>query len=59
MIRTLMGFLMDESGATAADYALIAALISVGVVGGIDMMGQGAHDSMTSVSSGLEAVARP
>jgi pilus assembly protein Flp/PilA len=58
MIRTLMGFLRDERGATAADYALIAALVSVAVVGGIDIMGQRAHDAMTSVSSGLEAVAR-
>lgn len=59
MIRNVIGFLTDESGATAIEYALIAALVSVGVVGGIDMMGQGVNGAMSSVSSDLEAVARP
>lgn len=58
MIRILIGFLKDERGVTAIEYALVAALVSVGVVGGIDMLGQGVDGAMSSVSSDLEAVAR-
>jgi Flp pilus assembly pilin Flp len=42
MIRRLIEFLQDERGATAVDYAMIAALLAVGVVGGIDILGHGA-----------------
>lgn len=57
MIRNVIGFLADKCGATAMEYAMIAALILVGAVGGIDMMGQGADSGMSAVSSGLETVA--
>ncbi len=58
MIRTMIEFLADESGATALEYAMIAALVSVGVVGAFDILGQAVDGSMTSVASDLETVAR-
>ncbi len=57
MIRTVIEFLADESGATAIEYATIAALVSVGVVGAFDILGQAVDGSMTSVASDLETVA--
>ena len=57
MVKSVMKFLEDECGATAVEYAMIVALVSVGVVGGIDMMGQGADAAMAS--AGQETVAQP
>jgi pilus assembly protein Flp/PilA len=54
MIRTMIEFLADESGATAIEYAMIAALVSVGVVGAVDILGQTVDGSMTSVAADLE-----
>ena len=39
MIRTMIEFMADESGATAVAYSTIAALASVAVVGAIDIFG--------------------
>ena len=58
MIRKIIEFLMDESGATALDYARIAALAVVGLVGAYDILGQVFDGSMTSVASGLETAAK-
>ena len=54
MIRTMIEFLADESGATAIEYAMIAALVSVGIVGTVDILGQTVDGSMTSVAADLE-----
>lgn len=52
MIQKVMGFLADESGATAVDYATIAALAAVGLFGVVDIMGQDAVAGLASVPSG-------
>ncbi len=57
MIRTVIEFLADESGATAIEYATIAALVSVGVVGAVDILGQTVDGSMTTVAAELETAA--
>jgi pilus assembly protein Flp/PilA len=54
----MIEFLADESGATAIEYATIAALVSVGVVGAIDILGQAVDGSMTSVATDLETAAK-
>ncbi len=58
MIRTIIEYSGDESGATAIEYAMIAALVSVGIVGAVDILGQAVDGSMTSVASDLETVAK-
>ncbi len=58
MIRTMIEFLADESGATAIEYATIAALVSVGIVGAVDILGQTVDGSMTSVATDLETAAK-
>ena len=51
---TIKKFLNDESGATAIEYGLIAALVSVAAIGALSAMG-GSLDSMfTSVSGHLD-----
>ena len=46
-------FLKDESGATAIEYGLIAALISVAIIGGAGALGNGISDTFNNVSNEL------
>ena len=41
----------DESGATAIEYGLIAALIAVAVIGGVSTLGSNANDTFTTISN--------
>jgi pilus assembly protein Flp/PilA len=46
-------FLKNESGATAIEYGLIAALISVAIIGGATAVGGGVNNTFTNVSGKL------
>lgn len=46
-------FFKDESGATAIEYGLIAALIAVVIIGAVTALGTGLTDTFTSVSDEL------
>ena len=46
-------FLKNESGATAIEYGLIAALISVAIIGGASAVGTGVNNSFTTISGKL------
>ena len=46
-------FLKDESGATAIEYGLIAALIAVVIIGGLTVLGTSLNTTFTSVSGHL------
>lgn len=46
-------FRRDESGATAIEYALIASLISILVIGGATMIGTSTRNSFDRVGSGF------
>lgn len=48
-------FLKDESGATAIEYGLIAALIAVAIIGAVTTVGTSAARTFTSVSDSLGA----
>ncbi len=50
MIKTLVGFVNDEEGATAIEYALIAGLISMGIIVGAGLLGTALGTFFTSVS---------
>ena len=39
MSKNIKSFMNDESGATAIEYGLIAALIAVGIIGASTMLG--------------------
>mgnify|MGYP003630970674 CR=1 FL=1 len=47
-------FLKDESGATAIEYGLIAALIAVAIIGGVTALGQNAATAFDTVATAME-----
>ena len=53
MIRLLKSFVRNESGATAIEYGLIAALISVVAIATLTTVGTKLNAKFTSVSNGL------
>jgi len=57
MIRTFIRFIKDEDGATAIEYGLIAALVSVAAIGALTAMGNSLNTLFNSVSSALSGAA--
>ena len=55
MKKLTTSFLQDESGATAIEYGLIAALGSVAAIGALSMVGDSLEAMFTAVSSQLDA----
>ncbi len=53
MITLISRFLKDDSGATAIEYGLIAALVSVAAIGALTAMGQSLNTMFSTVSSAL------
>ena len=53
MRNFIKNFANDESGATAIEYGLIAALIAVAIIGVVSTMGGKLADTFTEVSSKL------
>lgn len=54
MRRTLIAFLKDESAATAIEYGLIAAGISVAIIGVTQGLGTKLKTTFTTVSTALK-----
>ncbi len=54
-INILKKIRKDESGATAIDYGLIAALVSVAAIGALTAMGNSLNQMFTTVSGALSA----
>jgi pilus assembly protein Flp/PilA len=52
-MQMLKKFLRDESGATAIEYGLIAALISVVIITAVTTVGLNLNTTFTSVSGAL------
>ncbi|MDG1417175.1 MAG: Flp family type IVb pilin [Maricaulis sp.] len=46
-------FFKDESGATAIEYGLIAALIAVVIIGAVTALGTGVSDNFNTVAGAL------
>ena len=53
MTKLFAKFLRDDSGATAIEYGLIAALIAVVIIGAVTAVGTNVSTTFTSVSNGL------
>lgn len=53
MLDTIRSFLNNESGATAIEYGLIAALVAVAAIVGITAVGTGPDSTLTDVSTNL------
>jgi pilus assembly protein Flp/PilA len=52
--RTLLSFLSDESGATAIEYGLIAAGISLAIIAVVNSLGSTLNDKFTLVNNSLK-----
>ncbi len=53
MLKHVKLFCSDEEGATAIEYGLIAALVSVAAIGALGAMGNSLKTMFNSVSSSL------
>ncbi len=56
MTEAIQRFWTDESGATAIEYGLIAAVLSVIIVGGSGSIKQALHDTFMSASDKIAEV---
>jgi pilus assembly protein Flp/PilA len=54
-MKTVMNFLKDESGATAIEYGLIAALIGVVIITVVTNVGNEIKGTFTDVDNGLKS----
>lgn len=57
MINTIRKFIDDESGATAIEYGLIAALVSVAAIAALSALGSALDDIFTVAKDELEEAA--
>lgn len=56
MLRAIAGFLRDESGATAIEYGLMAALVAVGAIVAFTTLGNGLTNLFGSTEEGVGKV---
>ena len=54
MLKRFKQFCGDESGATAIEYGLIAALVSVAAIGALTTLGDSLQNIFSEVSNSLE-----
>ena len=54
-MKTVARFMNDESGATAIEYGLIAALISVGIIAAATFLGNGLSGLFNGIGNKLNA----
>lgn len=53
MTKTMLKLFNDESGATAVEYGLIAALIAVAIIATITTLGKNLNNTFNSVATNL------
>jgi pilus assembly protein Flp/PilA len=58
MTKLLARFAKDESGATAIEYGLIAALIGLAIVVGAGALGNSINNQFNRISGKLDATAK-
>ncbi|MEI9994258.1 MAG: Flp family type IVb pilin [Rhizomicrobium sp.] len=54
MTKLIQSFIRDESGATAIEYGLIAALIAVVIIGAVEVVGTNLSTTFTTVSNKIK-----
>ena len=57
MLKTLKTFVKDESGATAIEYGLIAALVAVGLIAALTALGASLQNIFNTVAGVLNSAA--
>jgi pilus assembly protein Flp/PilA len=53
MTNFIKNFMADESGATAIEYGLIAALIALAIIGGVSALGSNLNKSFEDLGSAV------
>jgi pilus assembly protein Flp/PilA len=53
MIKVFEKFIVDESGATAIEYGLIASLVCMAIIGGIRAVGIETEDMYTTITNAV------
>jgi len=53
MQKLVTRFIKDESGATAIEYGLIAALIGVAIIAGAQTLGQNLNSTFTDIAKNV------
>jgi len=56
-MSTMRKFLKDESGATAIEYGLIAALVSVAIIAMLSLLGNNLNATFKAVADNLSSTA--
>ena len=51
MLKFLVNLLRRQEGVTALEYALIAALVAVAIIGGVSMLGTSVSQVFTTVAN--------
>jgi len=59
MIAMIKNFVKDESGATAIEYGLIAALVAVAIIGALTVLGTELSNIFQYVADTLASVSAP
>jgi pilus assembly protein Flp/PilA len=54
MVKTFSKFIKNESGATAIEYGLIAAGISLAIIAVVNGLGTNLNDKFTSINTSLK-----
>ena len=54
MVKTFAKFIKNESGATAIEYGLIAAGISLAIIAIVNGLGTNLNDKFTSINTSLK-----
>ena len=54
MIKSLKSFVANESGATAIEYALIASLVAIAIIGALTTLGTKLQTTFNEVASNLK-----
>lgn len=54
-MKNIVRFLRDDSGATAIEYGLLAALIAVAIIGAVTALGTQLTTKFNEISSKLDA----
>ena len=57
MTKFISKFVQDESGATAIEYGLIAALIAVAIIGAVGLLGKQLDTTFKAVTTGITPAA--
>jgi pilus assembly protein Flp/PilA len=57
MKKLLARFVKNESGATAIEYGLIAALVGIAIIAGATLLGGALNDTFTTVADTLDGPA--